>query len=79
MTPRATRALEILRAGGEFRYALTTGWRGREQFEWSLVTRGMKHRGYGHHTFYALKAAGFEFASRASGFTGSATYYALKE
>jgi hypothetical protein len=80
MTPRATRALEILRAGGKFRYALTTGWQGREQFQWSLIgSNGARAHGYGHHTYHELVKAGFDFTYEPSGFTGSASYHALKE
>jgi hypothetical protein len=70
LSPRAARALEILKAGGEFRYGLTSGWHG-EKFQWSLKAAGGG-------TYYELVAAGVEFSSKASGFTGSATYYALK-
>lgn len=78
LSPRAARALEILNAGGEFRYALTRGWQGREMFKWSLVKGGSKASGYGGATFYELEAAGVEFVRKPSGFTGSCTYYALK-
>ena len=78
LSPRAARALEVLKAGGEFRYALTSGWNGREMFKWSLEKRGSKFPGYGHATFHELEAAGVEFVRKPSGFTGSCTYYALK-
>lgn len=78
LSPRAARALEILKAGGEFRYGLTGGWHG-EKFQWSLkAAGGGACKGYGHATYYELVAAGVEFSSKAAGFTGSATYYALK-
>jgi hypothetical protein len=80
LSPRAAKALEILKAGGEFKYALTTGWQGREQFQWSLqAAKGGKVKGYGHATYYELVAAGVQFGYKPSGFTGSCTYYPLKE
>jgi hypothetical protein len=79
LSARAARALEILKAGGKFRYGLTTGWQGREQFQWSLKGKnGIACKGYGHATYHELVAAGVEFSREASGFTGSAAYYSLK-
>ena len=77
LSPRAARALEILKAGGEFKYALTSGWNG-EKFLWSLVKSGSKFPGYGGATYYELVKAGVEFGYKPSGFTGSCAYYPLK-
>ena len=76
LSKRASAALEILKAGGQFRYGLETGWQGKEQFHWRLIG----HKGYGHATYHELAKAGVEFTARPlpSGFTGSATYYYLK-
>lgn len=37
LSARAARALEVLRAGGRFRYALEAGYRGREKFRMRLL------------------------------------------
>lgn len=71
-------ALNLLQGGAEFKYGLETGWQGREQFQWSLVLKGKKIKGFGGATYKALCDAGYEFTRKPSGFTGSWTYYALK-
>ena len=80
LSPRASSALSILQAGGKFRYALTRGWQGREQFQWSLISAsGGRCHGYGGATYHELCKFGFEFGYQPSGFTGSCTYYPLKQ
>lgn len=38
LSPRAEKALEILRAGGRFRYALERAWGGGEKFRMRLIS-----------------------------------------
>lgn len=78
LSPRAAKALEVLKAGGKFKYALTSGWHG-EKFMWSLIAAGGgKVGGIAGATYHELVAAGVEFGWEPSGFTGSCTYYPLK-
>ena len=59
LSARAQRALEVLRAGGKFRYALESGYRGREQFRMRLRgPRGEVVPGIGYQAKVELEAAG---------------------
>lgn len=73
---RAERALEVLKAGGYFRYALERGWHGGEKFRWHLHAKGgAVIKGHGHktaHELMHLMARNFEVG------TGFAEYWELK-
>jgi hypothetical protein len=59
LSVRAQKALEVLRAGGKFRYALESGFRGREQFKMRLRgPRGEVIGGIGYQTKVELEAVG---------------------
>jgi hypothetical protein len=59
MDGRAKKALAVLEAGGYFRKALETQWRGGEKFAMRLRNaNGHVVAGYGFKTFYALEDAG---------------------
>ena len=76
LAPRAIKALDVLDAGGQFRYGLErSSYTGREQFTYRLkAVDGSTIKGVGHAAFQELKALGFLAA--AHNFSGS-TYYKL--
>lgn len=56
LTAKALKALEILKEGGYFKYALEKGYLGREQFQWHLHTKtGFVVKGYGAKTAHELE------------------------
>jgi hypothetical protein len=59
MKARATKALEVLKAGGYFRCALETGYHGGEKFHYRLRNAaGGVVKGYGFATYLELSKAG---------------------
>lgn len=59
LSKRAAKALEVLEAGGKFRKALETQFRGGEKFEMRLKdAQGQVVKGIGYQTFYELIDAG---------------------
>lgn len=53
---KTEKALEVLKAGGYFRKALETQYRGGEKFEMRLRNaQGEVVKGFGYATFYALE------------------------
>lgn len=55
LSKRAEQALEVLKAGGKFRKALETQYRGGEKFAMHLYDAGGKVvKGFGFQTFYEL-------------------------
>lgn len=74
LSSRATKALEILAAGGTFRYALEDGYGGRRQFQYRLFAAGgAVVKGIGHAAFYEIK----ERLTETSTSSVTATYYKL--
>lgn len=76
LSARAKKAVEILKSGGQFRYALERdSYTGYSQFKASLVLKGHKVKGFGHSVFSDLRP----FLVMAGGGTSVSTYYNLKE
>lgn len=78
LTPRAQRALEVLKSGGWFRYRLERdSYTGREQFQTRLVAAG-NHvvKGYGFAVKDELERAGLIKENFAKG-TSVSSYYEL--
>lgn len=71
---RAERALEVLKEGGYFRYALERHWHGGEKFMWRLHGKhGGVIKGFGFHAAHELK----HLMEREFG-AGFAEYWKLK-
>jgi hypothetical protein len=79
LSARARTALQVLRNGGEFRYALEqNSYTGIRQFRWRLLTaRGSRVPGVAGATFQELEREGIEFRTRYNGFSGESTSYLL--
>jgi hypothetical protein len=59
LSGRAAKALEVLRAGGKFRYALESGYGGREQFKMRLLGANLRRvPGVGYAAKVELEQAG---------------------
>ena len=55
MNKKVEKALEVLKAGGYFKYALEKGWHGGEVFKWHLYNANHHIvKGYGHAAAHAL-------------------------
>jgi hypothetical protein len=76
LSSMARKALEVLKEGGEFRYALEmSSYTRREQFKARLKTAsGLTVRGIGISTMYELKGHGLIVAANS---TSVSTYYRL--
>lgn len=58
LSKRAQRAVEVLKAGGLFRYGLERQWGGYEQFQARLQVKGRNVPGYGYAAYNELREAG---------------------
>jgi hypothetical protein len=76
LSTRAIKAVEVLKNGGEFRYALETDpYTKRTQFKARLLMKGKTVKGFGHAVFSELRPM---LVPTAAG-TSVSTYYTLSE